>query len=224
MKNLFFLSLLLLSSLATFAQTQKERIRSQYYVSLGYHFNPNWEINSSFAQNSLPAIKTESRYGGFMMDVSYKSLFFLVEANATRSQNKQNNISNKYYRFSGNYSIGYNVVRHPNFNLKVGGTFLMSSTRLDIYDHNSSVNINNINLNNSGKAELNSDALGAGVVLKTDYYPKSKFPSSAGIILSYSRNVANAIWYSPNGLTYNLIKERGELFSVGLTFRIAKQE
>lgn len=216
MKNVLFLTLLIGCSVVAFAQQQKEPLHGQLGLNGGFCFNPNWSINSSLKQSNIPTINPLSYYFGINSDFSYKSLFFFTEIGVARSENKQNNISNKYRSVMSSFSVGYRVINRPDYNLKIGGSIINSPTTLNIYNNNSSVDLSNIGISNSGRTELTLNPISVGVITRLELFSKSSLP--VGLVFSYSQNVANNVWRNPNGSIQNSVRETGSLFSIKVVF------
>lgn len=215
-----FLTVLLFLSFHSLAQ--KQQISGQMDYNIGMQIHQNWHINSYLEQQDLPKINPNTIYTGVGIDLNYQDIFFLSELGIGISEKKHNDISNGIYNIWGTVSLGYNVIQSSRQKFKVGGVFSFYPTRLNIYDHRSSMDINNISLNNSGKTEININPISVGIMLRYEFFSNSSFP--LGLAFSYNQNLNKAQWNNTNGNTQNTIQEDIGFYTLKLFIPLKKWE
>lgn len=199
-------------------EKNKDEIDATIYFGVNAHFQNDINLNKNLQTSNVVVLDNNTAdfvFGFNFFGKKYSSDF---EFGFGETKNENNNSKNKNMHFTGRIRFHYNVINKTNFAFTSGLSLAGTSSEVDLYSKNNTIDFNNLNPNsNGGLLSIRNQMFYAGPSLSI-YLFKDKF-YKVRLNCAYELAFTNGKWKSDYGNTANSINERNNnRFVVGLVF------
>jgi hypothetical protein len=191
---------------------------SIYFIAVNAHFQDNINLNNNLQASDVVLLDKNTADFVFGFNVFGKK--YSSDFEFGFGQNKKENLTskNKNMQFTGRIRFHYNLINKTNFAFTSGLSLAGTSSEVDLYSKNNTIDFNNLNPNtNGGLLSIRNQMFYAGPSLSI-YLFKDKFYKFR-LNCAYELAFTNGKWKSDYGNIANSINERNNnRFVVGLVF------
>lgn len=199
-------------------ENKKSNVDATFYIGVNAHIQDNLNLNRNLQASNVVLLDNspaEFIFGFNVFGKKYSSDFEFGFG-----ENKKENLTskNKNMHFTGRIRFHYNLINKTNFAFTSGLSLAGTSSEVDLYSKNNTIDFNNLNPNtNGGLLSIRNQMFYAGPSLSI-YLFKDKF-YKVRLNCAYELAFTNGKWKSDYGNIANSINERNNnRFVVGLVF------
>jgi hypothetical protein len=199
-------------------ENKKSNVEATFYIGVNAHIQDNLNLNRNLQASNVVLLDNspaEFIFGFNVLGKKYSSDFEFGFG-----ENKKENLTskNKNMQFTGRIRFHYNLINKTNFAFTSGLSLAGTSSEVDLYSKNNTIDFNNLNPNtNGGLLSIRNQMFYAGPSLSI-YLFKDKF-YKVRLNCAYELAFTNGKWKSDYGNIANSINERNNnRFVVGLVF------
>lgn len=196
----------------------KSNVDATFYIGVNAHIQDNLNLNSNLQASNVVLLDNspaEFIFGFNVFGKKYSSDFEFGFG-----ENKKENLTskNKNMQFTGRIRFHYNLINKTNFAFTSGLSLAGTSSEVDLYSKNNTIDFNNLNPDtNGGLLSIRNQMFYAGPSLSI-YLFKDKFYKFR-LNCAYELAFTNGKWKSDYGNIANSINERNNnRFVLGIVF------
>ncbi len=196
----------------------KNDIDATIYFGVNAHFQNNINLNKNLQASNVVLLDKNTAELVFGFNIFGKKYSSDFEFGFGENKSENSTTKNRIMNFTGRFRFHYNVLNKTNFAFTSGLSLAGSSSEVDLYTNNNTIDFNNLNPNtNDGLITVRNQMFYAGPSASLYFFKSKAYKFRLNV--GYEFAFTNGRWKSDYANTSNSVNERNNnRFVLGLVF------